>query len=84
MRRHERFGVCEAGVGDAHDSEEGLALPEGAVMTNVFVPGREKLVQSSSVGGQRRSGPSSRHWYGKSRRDEGFEPTSTTRSTVGR
>jgi len=32
------------------DSEEGLALPEGAVMTNVFVPGREKLVQSSSVG----------------------------------
>ena len=31
------------------DSEEGLVLPDGAVYTNVFVPGREKLVQTSSV-----------------------------------
>jgi hypothetical protein len=31
------------------DSEDGLVLPDGAVLTNVFVPGREKLVQSSST-----------------------------------
>ena len=31
------------------DSEEGLILPDGAVYTNVFVPGREKLVQTSST-----------------------------------
>lgn len=31
------------------DSEGGLVLPDGAVYTNVFVPGREKLVQTSSV-----------------------------------
>jgi hypothetical protein len=39
----------------ADDSEDGLVLPDGAVMTNVFVPGSEKLTQTSSTatdGGQ--------------------------------
>ena len=31
------------------ESEHGILLPDGAVMTNVFVPGKEKLVQMSSV-----------------------------------
>ena len=31
------------------DSEDGLILPDGAVVTNVFMPGREKLIQTSST-----------------------------------
>ena len=31
------------------DSEDGLVLADGAVMTNVFMPGSEKLVQNSST-----------------------------------
>lgn len=31
------------------ESEDGLVLPDGHVMTNVFLPGKEKLIQTSSV-----------------------------------
>ena len=31
------------------DSEDGLVLPDGAVVTNVFMESGEKLVQTSSV-----------------------------------
>ena len=31
------------------DSDEGIVLPDGAVMTNVFLPSKPKLVQMSSV-----------------------------------
>ena len=31
------------------ESEEGLVLPEGTVLTNVFMPGQPKLVMQSTV-----------------------------------
>jgi hypothetical protein len=31
------------------DSEEGLVLPEGTVLTNVFMPGQPKLVMQSTI-----------------------------------
>ena len=31
------------------ESDNGLVLPDGAVVTNVFIPGKPKLVQTSSV-----------------------------------